>query len=232
MSDAHDLTAGTPVDPDAVVDKHRSPARERKPRVISADSLSAYERWELPVVDGTSLRSSGLTAQQLETLQKQAYDEGFAQGQRDGMAQMQARAQEFMRLMAALQEPFRELDEQVEQELVLLAVAIARQVVRRELKTDPGTVVAVVREALGQLPVAARQISVHLHPEDAQLVRAALSVGDEAQRWRVMEDAMLARGDARVVTETSRVDATLEARLAAISAALLGGERQNDRSDT
>jgi flagellar assembly protein FliH len=36
------------------------------------------------------------------------------------------------------------------------------------------------------------------------------------------------RGDCRVVTENSRVDATIENRLAAIMANTLGGEREED----
>ena len=204
----------------------------RATKIISVDSLSAYERWELPLVEGALGNPGAMTAKQVESIQKQAYDEGFAQGRSDGLKQMQQQALRFEQLMQALQTPFADLDQQVEQELVRLAVAVARQLVRREIKTDPGAVVAVVREAMGQLPVSAQQINLHLHPEDAALVRTALSLNEEDRRWRIVEDPVLARGDCRILTETSRIDATVEARLTAIIATMLGGERRDDRPDT
>ncbi len=206
--------------------------RERTTKIISVDTLSAYERWELPLVEGALGNPGVMTAKQVEAIQKQAYDEGFAQGRTDGQKQMQSQAQRFEQLMLALQTPFADLDQQVEQELVKLAVVVARQLVRREIKTDPGAVVAVVREAMGQLPVSSQQINLHLHPEDAALVRTALSLNDEDRRWRIVEDPVLARGDCRILTETSRIDATVEARLTAIIATMLGGERRDDRPDT
>jgi len=44
---------------------------------------------------------------------------------------------------------------------------MVRQLIRREVKLDPGQIVGVVREALGILPISARNIRVVLHPEDA-----------------------------------------------------------------
>ncbi|MDQ7014938.1 MAG: FliH/SctL family protein [Gammaproteobacteria bacterium] len=39
---------------------------------------------------------------------------------------------------------------------------------------------------------------------------------------------MLTRGGCKIFTETSKIDATLEARLTALSASLLGGVREAD----
>lgn len=232
MSEERGVADAPDADRQAARSADKAGARERASKIISADVLSAYERWELPLVEGVLGNPGVMTAKQIEVIQKQAYDEGFAQGRSDGLKQMQQQAQRFEQLMAALQTPFADLDQQVEQELVKLAVVVARQLVRREIKTDPGAVVAVVREAMGQLPVSSQQINLHLHPEDAALVRTALSLNDEDRRWRIVEDPVLARGDCRILTETSRIDATVEARLTAIIATMLGGERRDDRPDT
>jgi len=110
-------------------------------------------------------------------------------------------------------------------------MTVARHLVRRELKTDSGVVVSVVREAVALLPASVRRIRVFLHPEDAGLVRQALSVssddGDEL-RWRIIEEPTLTRGGCRVESEDSRIDATVEARLGALIARALGGEREED----
>ncbi len=205
-------------------------------RVIAAEGGADYERWHVPEVGDSGAGSQGgagpamLTARQLERLQQQAYEEGLALGKREGMEQGRALVQEQARRLAALcqalAEPLRELDETVVDELTQLAIAVARQLVRRELKTDPGQVVAAVQGALAALPVASRELRIHLHPEDAALVREAMTL---APGWQLVEDGAITRGGCRVESDVSRVDATVEQRLAAIAAELLGGERREDR---
>ncbi len=192
--------------------------------------------WQIPEVgagEQRGTRVAGLpTVGGLERLQKQAYEEGYARGREEGRAagreEVAARAARLDALLGTLARPFEELDEQVEQELVRLALAIAQQLVRREVKADPGQIVAIVRDALAALPVSARGVRLHLHPEDAQLVREVLSLGDAQRPWQIVEDPVLARGGCRVVSESSHIDASLEARLAALAAAVLGGEREDD----
>ncbi len=203
-------------------------------KVIDGDGLQGYERWQQPEVGGAATASAApsmMTAGELEKIQQQAYEEGLALGRREGLeqgrARMQAEAQHLAAICGTLARPLQEMDEQVVEELTGLAIAVARQIIRRELKTDPGQVVAAVHKALGELPVASRDVRIYLHPEDLALVREALA-GGEGEGWRLLEDPAIDRGGCRVVTESSRIDATVERRLAAIASELLGGERDDD----
>lgn len=180
------------------------------------------------------------TAEEIEAIRKQAWDEGHAEGQQAGFeyasneAREQARralrerTQRLDALLGALAEPFAALDDEVEQELLALVVATVRQLLRREVRTDPGQIIGVLREALGILPVSARDIRVALHPEDAELVRDAYALGDAEVNWAIVEDPVIARGGCKVFTETSQVDASLESRLANVIAPLLAGMRHDD----
>lgn len=171
---------------------------------------------------------------------KEGYDKGFQQGYREGKEKGEAEGRAcadqalavevgyLRQLMAALTEPLKQLDDQVEEELVTLAMTVARNLIRRELKTDPGQIVAVVREALALLPVAKRSVTLVLHPADAELVRKALHLDQAKVSWQIVEDPTLSRGDLRVETEVSRIDATVESRLSAVIAAAFGGERCGD----
>ena len=132
--------------------------------------------------------------------------------------------------MQTLNEPFQKLDEEVEKELVALAMTVAAQLVRRELKSDPGQVIAAVREAVAVLPLSAQNITLHLHPEDADLVRSALALDEISPPWKIIEEPLITRGGCKVDTEVSHIDATVENRLAAVIANVLGGERQEDQS--
>lgn len=169
-----------------------------------------------------------LTARQLESLQKQAYDEAYAAGLAAGQAEARAQVQRLEGMLRLLARPLEELDAQVEEQLVALALAIAKQLIRRELRTDPGQVVAVLREALALLPVGVRDVRVHLHPEDARLVRSLATTPDEQQVWRIVEDPVLTRGGCRIESDSSQIDARVETRIGAVVSRVLGGERSED----
>jgi flagellar assembly protein FliH len=102
--------------------------------------------------------------------------------------------------------------------------------VRRELKTDPAQVIAVIRESVARLPASARDVRVHLHPEDAAVVRDALATPANDRAWSIIEDPALARGGCVVRTDISQIDAKLESRLNAVVSAAFGDERAPTRT--
>jgi len=186
---------------------------------------------------------------------KQGYGEGFKQGHEEGLEkgraegrnageaeiraeskklQLQAKkvqteAGHLRQVLYSLLPFVEDLDQQLEQELVTLATVVARRLVRRELQTDPGQIVAVVREALAVLPSSERRLRLHLHPQDAEIVRKALHLTTIEQPWEVVDDPTLTRGGARLETAVSRIDATVEHRLNTVIAEIWGGERRADR---
>ena len=197
---------------------------------MSDDSSTAkVSRWDVPAIDGSAGKGY-LTAGRLEELQKDAYEEAWQKGHADGMAaghkDLQRRVDRYDELMRALCRPFDELDESVETQLVELSMAVVKQLFRREIKLNPSHVIGVVREAIQLLPIASRTVQVHLHPDDAVLVREALAPAEGEPAWTIVEDPLIARGGCTVTTENSRIDATAEARLQAAINAALGEERR------
>ena len=197
-------------------------------KIIPKGDLDDCRAWEPPAMAGgvmqTSNNVSMLTTKQIDRIQRQAYDEGFAHGRNEGLASVKTPLEAVLR---ALAEPLAEFDEQAMREIALLIATTARQLVRRELKTNPDEIVAVVRETLSALPVSARHVRVHLQPEDALLVRNALSLSESERHWQIVDDPVLLRGGCRVYAEASQIDASVESRIAAIIAKMLGGEREN-----
>ncbi len=181
-------------------------------------------------------RRRELDAAELDAADRRAwqvgYDEGLAQGRaaadEEQAARLRALDQQVARLdaiLVTLVRPLAELDMSVERELAELACAIARQVVRRELRTEPAHVIGAIREAVALLPAAARDVRVLLHPEDAALVRERLVDSGAGRVWAITEDPMMGRGGCRVVAENSTIDARLETRVGAVIAHVLGDER-------
>lgn len=204
------------------------------PKILTREETTGAELWQLPTVSAPAEgQATGLlTASKLEEIQKAAQQEGFQTGYKQGLAkgetEIKAKVERLTKILNLLQAPLKSMDESVQVQLVALAVAVARQIVRREIKTDPGHIVAAVRDAVGALPVNVRNIRIHLHPDDSALVRNAITSSEAATEWKIVEDPALSRGDCKVVTDTSQVDATVERRIAVVAAALLGGERSGE----
>ena len=167
---------------------------------------------------------------------KQGFEEGKAEGHAkglsDGIAEIKEKSEHFESLISTLAAPLEELDNEVEDEIVTLAMMVARHIIRREIKSDPTHVISAVRQAINILPVATKNIVVFLHPDDAALVRESLTLTDEdSQRWKIVEDPMLSRGGCKIETEFSRIDASVEARINSVITQVIGGERGSDRTD-
>jgi flagellar assembly protein FliH len=210
-------------------------------KVLSKDELQGLRAWAPPAMDpatpmagdGPGIHGGGMaTASEIETLQQQAYEEayaaGLAEGRAAGQRESEARARQLDQLMVQLAQPFRDLDTEVEEQLVGLVIAMVKQLVRRELKADPGQIMAVVREAMEALPSASRNVRMHLHPDDAALVRESLSLSEQERAWTIVEDPLLSRGGCRVLNDNSRIDASVETRVAQLVAKTFGGERGTD----
>jgi flagellar assembly protein FliH len=202
-------------------------------KIIRSEEVVECEAWPVPEVGvGADAGSQPMTARELEELHEQARKEGFEQGllqgRESGRAEFAQQLQLLEAAMRMLAKPFEDLDDSVEQQLAQLAMLVARQLVRRELKTAPGQVVGVVREALAALPVSARDVRLALHPEDLAMIREVLSLQESEHAIRLVEDPVQSRGGCRVLTDSSQIDATVEARLNAAIANTLGGLRSSD----
>ena len=189
--------------------------------------------WQAPTIAGPRAnRRSRPTISELEDIERLAWDEAYAKGLEAGRIAgelEQRKRYEHLTyietIMNALASPLQQLDAEVEQQLVALAFTIAKHVVRRELRIDPAQVIAVIRDTVSLLPLAQRNVRVHLHPQDAALVRERLTEPQAERAWSIVEDPVMARGGCRVSSDSSQIDARLETRLAAVFAHLMGDER-------
>jgi flagellar assembly protein FliH len=197
------------------------------------------ERWSLPAVEGplaNSVRDErARAAGEKRAAQESArgYQSGLAQAQAEmqpRVAELSSRVQRLDSILQLLSQPLRALDEEVERELLELAFAVGKQLARRELSAAPDQVVAILRECLEQLPVAARDVRVHLHPEDAAIVRERLAAPSAERAWSLVEDPTLARGGCLVRSDTSQIDARFESRVHAVLASALGEQRAGERA--
>ena len=195
--------------------------------ILSRERVERFERWELPVVgapdpvvaeEPEDEGPQRPTVAEIEAIERQAREEGFNAGLNEGRAmakrELTAQVARVEALIEAVQRPFAELDHEVAGDLAMLATVIAERVLGYEIATRPDKIVDVVRQAVDALPAATRHLKIHLHPADAAIVRDHRSSLDH--EGTVVDDPVLERGDVRLESEHSRLDARVRTRLAAV----------------
>lgn len=197
-------------------------------RVIPASELGGTEpvrgeRRGLPrgrvepreVVDAAE-RASGIVAaaeEQAAAIVEQARSEA---------AQVRLRAEEEGRAEAAAEVAAKALaladhearaDERQLDRAVNLARILAERLLGAELELDPGRVVALAQQALGEAR-GARRVTIVAHPEDVAVLERSLNgLGLDPGTTRIQADSSRARGNLRLETDIGVLDAELGPQL-------------------
>ncbi|WIO73440.1 FliH/SctL family protein [Porticoccaceae bacterium LTM1] len=206
------------------------------PKIISGDQTTEFKKWDVPSVNssqGSTLLSkdglsgtepspepeapSPITQQEREAIEKQAHAKGYQMGRWEGMnagrEELEKQGEQFKKLCESLSNPLAKLDEEVQRELVLLAGAMAGQLVRRELSVNPDILNNIVASAVTALRTTSRRVHIYLNPVDAALVADILSSPDPEQHWQVVESPELREGDVRVEANNAHIDLSMRSRL-------------------
>ncbi|MGA5483885.1 flagellar assembly protein FliH [Pseudomonas siliginis] len=217
--------------------------------LIRARDVRGFESWALPSFDPPKPEPEPepepeppemeevpleevqpLTLEELESIRQEAYNEGFAIGEKEGFhsttlkvrqeaeTALAAKISSLELLMANLFEPIAEQDTQIEKSLVDLVQHITKQVIKRELAIDSTQIEHVMRDALKLLPLGVENVRLYVNPQDFAQVKALRERHEET--WRIVEDESLLPGGCRVETEHSRIDASVESRVTQVMAKL------------
>ena len=152
------------------------------------------------------------------------YEEGHAEGHAEALALGQAKSAEQLKHLLALTEEFggavAAADQLIANEVLDLALELARSMLKTALRVRPELVLPVVRDAIEYLPVLQQPALLMLHPDDAPLVREG--IGEELDKggWRVIEDASVGRGGCKIDTASNQIDAQAASRWQRLNHAL------------
>ena len=215
-------------------------------RLLAGGHAQPDTQAEVEAASAAATTAQALQAQQQLQWQQDCADaqaQGLEQGRTEAAAQWQQRLDDYVagagreaagRLEAATQQldaSLAALQQHMAQDVLQLACALARQVVRQELRTNPQALQPVVAEALDMLVADARPATVRLHPDDHAQVGAALreSFAGKALQW--LPDVAVAPGGCLVEAAGAVVDGSLEKRwqravaaLGVVSAGTLNGD--------
>ena len=201
--------------------------QELQPDVAQAAAAPELEPVEpVPLIDEAGLARLRLEAQKAGEADghEQGYASGLAQGHAAGLAAVQAQAGQLQALMLTLPAALRQAESRIADDLLALALDIARQVLGQALAAEPQAILAVVRELLQAEPSLSGAPQLLLHPDDAALVKEHLADDLQAAGWRLRADAQITRGGCRVTASSGEHDATVQARWERVAAALARSE--------
>ena len=124
-----------------------------------------------------------------------------------------------------------EILHKTEQQVVQLAIAIARRIVHREVSLDRGLLATMARVALERLGASA-SATIRLHPDDYAVVMSGRTEAVEGSVATVVADPLVRRGGCLVQSDFGLIDIGIDEQIQEVSAALLGqaeAERRRPR---
>ncbi len=165
---------------------------------------------------------SGMSEDHIMDVEKQAFEQGYAEGERIGKqmgeAMIETICKRYEKSLAELAVSHKRMAESMEEHTVRLALEIARKIVQRELALDPDLLTALATVALKRLS-GHQSIILRISRLDFERVRAA--IGNMNPALTVSEDPALDRGDFIIETGQTHLDGRLSSQVDAIGRALL-----------
>jgi flagellar assembly protein FliH len=186
-------------------------------RKTATDARSAADH--LASSEARAAETQGL----VEKRAREARESGFREGEAVGRAQAQEEIQRAIERLAASIADIDGYRSQVlrhtESDAVLLAIAIARRVLRRELTVDPAAIQGLVRAALERLQ-SQEGCRVRMHPDYVPALRASIEELGMGAKVEVIEDPAQEPGAAVFEMPRGNLDASIDSQLREIERGL------------
>lgn len=145
--------------------------------------------------------------------QEQGHAQGLEQGLDEGRQQMATQAEVWQMLADKLHDPLSQANDETRDQLVKLAVTLAKSVIKVEVSTNQQVILQALSEGIKALPINQTEYQIHMHPDDIALVNAHF--GDEEMSkkgWNLVEAPAMERGGCDITTVHNAVDVSIERR--------------------
>lgn len=189
--------------------------------MISPDDSSVIS-WSLPVIEDEDPTLKEDFKARVARLEREAYEKGFAQGQRDGLDFEKSKLEEMGKQYETLLTELRDLKVHIfresEGEMLHLIELIVKKIIGEEIKTGESIIRHSIKSAAKFL-TDKRKVRIIINPDDMEEVKrmlpelARLAKGGHFQ---LTEDPSVGKGGCILETGFGRVNATIEDQLSEI----------------
>lgn len=164
-----------------------------------------------------------------DRMEREAYEKGFAQGEKDGLELGKRRAvkviENIERLLVEMSSVKEEILRQYERELLEIVFAIAQKVIHRQVQSDDKVIEGSVLEAM-KLAAERSKITLRVNPEDLEYVEELqpelFSTVKELKALMITGDDSITRGGCFLETPYGDIDARVETQLERIHQCIEG----------
>ncbi len=220
--------------PSTVAAREKEEAEARARAEVAAQQAAAVAAQQAAFEQQLSAppQPAGLSEEELEAIREEArqqgYQDGYAQGHRAGEDEAIREGEEataqalapLADLAANFSEALRGADQLIANDVLDLALHLARNMLKQALPAKPELIVPIVQEAIAYLPTMQQPAVLMLNPADAVIIRAA--IGEELDKggWIINDDASIERGGCKIDTPSNQIDAQIQARWARLTHAV------------
>lgn len=187
---------------------------------IIEDAKSEGQR----IIEKAKLESEELKRQAYNKGRDGGYAEGFKKGESEGMKQVQNIRKQAEEILAEAHRISREYVVNQKQEIVNLALTIARKIIGYKCSCDDEVITKILNDSINNC-TAKKQLLIKVNPMDYAMVdcrRDEISkIAGEKVILSLVRDSSLKRGGCRLESESSIVDADIDSQLERIKEALL-----------
>jgi flagellar assembly protein FliH len=168
-----------------------------------------------PAPSGPVSHAGSALEQHLQGAYQQGFQDGQNAAQQELGGQLDAMAARLARTIEELSGLRQRYRHEAEEDVIALAMAIARRILHRELTVAPEALLGLLKAALEKIEV--REVHrVRVRPEDAPMVQQHLDKMGLPQRVELIADPGLERGSAILDSSRGALDVSVETQLAEI----------------
>lgn len=140
-------------------------------------------------------------------------ERGLAEGMQAGQEQMDELARSWQAIIEQTATPLSLVNRELESELVILAVKLAKAVINVEVSVQNDVLLSAISEGLNVLPIDELQYQFQMNPIDVAMVKGHF--GDDViaeNNWKLIENPSIQRGGCELSTKSNAVDMSIERR--------------------
>jgi flagellar assembly protein FliH len=144
----------------------------------------------------------------LATGHKEGYETGYSKGK----AEIDELTQRLQALATSFTNEVTQASEAMAAPMLALATDMCKAMLKTALQIKPDLIIPLIRDAIASLPDMQTPASLHLHPDDANLVRTQMQEDIAQHGWKIVETPDISRGGCKIETGSNQIDATVETR--------------------
>ena len=126
----------------------------------------------------------------------------------------------FKEMIKEIEEEKAKMVAEGKKEIIKVAVAIAKKIIKKETQIDPDIILRVAESAFKQI-IDAKKIVVKVNPNDKKKIKEMIDLKKEKSNIQIEEDERVQRGGCLITTDKEIVDAQIDHQIKEVEKALM-----------